>query len=142
MPTQGTFDTFIAGLTAARVSSIVAELDEFVNLDLQFPKLQIESSVPLKERLQAFGMQGAWMLGADFSPMGAAPNVFLSNAFHDATISIDEEGTEAAAATAFTGVDTSAPPPPIPVSFDHPFVFFIRDRETNALLFVGHYANP
>lgn len=142
MPAEGTFDTFIAGLTAARVAGIVAELDEFVNLDLQFPKLQIESSVPLKPRLQALGMLQAWQRGADFSPMGAAPNVFLSNAFHDATISIDEEGTEAAAATAFVGIDESEPPPPIPVSFDRPFVFFIRDVETNALLFVGHYANP
>jgi serpin B len=87
-------------------------------------------------------MRQAWQMGADFSPMGAAPNVRLDNAFHDAAISLDEEGTEAAAATAFTGIDTSAPPPPIPVVFDRPFVFFIRDVQTNALLFVGHYANP
>jgi serpin B len=40
------------------------------------------------------------------------------------------------------GVAVSAPPPPIPVTFDRPFVFFIRDVQTNALLFVGHYANP
>ena len=55
---------------------------------------------------------------------------------------LDEEGTEAAAATAFVAVATSVPPTPTPVVFDHPFVFFIRDRETNALLFVGHFANP
>jgi serpin B len=68
--------------------------------------------------------------------------VFISNAFHDATISIDEEGTVAAAATAFVGVPVSAPAVVIPIVLDHPFVFFVRDVQTNALLFVGHYANP
>ena len=78
---------------------------------------------------------------ADFSAL--APEVYISDAFHDATISIDEEGTVAAAATAFVGVGVSQPiDPPTPVIFNRPFVFFVRDIQTNALLFVGHYANP
>jgi serpin B len=141
MPTEGTFDAFTQNLSAAAVTAIQGELQR-ARLDLRFPKLEIEAKVPLKTRLQALGMLRAFEeTQADFSAMGAA--VFISDAFHDATISIDEEGTVAAAATAFVGVPTSEPiDPPIPVAFDHPFVFFVRDIETNALLFLGHYANP
>jgi serpin B len=139
MPAEGTFDAFVEGLTADAVTRIQGEIERSY-LDLRFPKLEIKAKVPLKERLQALGMQGAFEPGADFSAL--APNIYISDAFHDATISIDEEGTVAAAATAFVGVAVSAPPTPIPVVFDHPFVFFVRDIQTNALLFVGHYANP
>lgn len=139
MPAEGSFDAFVDGLTAEAVARIQGELEP-AYLDLRFPKLDIKAKVPLKERLQALGMQQAFEQGADFSAL--APNVYISDAFHDATISIDEEGTVAAAATAFVGVVVSAPPTPMPVVFDHPFVFFVRDIETNALLFVGHYANP
>jgi serpin B len=139
MPKAGGFDTFSQNLTAASIAGITGQLVS-AQLDLSFPKFGIESEVPLKERLQALGMQRAFTDGADFS--GIAAGVYLSDAFHDATLRIDEEGTEAAAATAFTAIDVSAPLAPIPVVFDHPFVFFIRDVQTNALLFVGHYANP
>lgn len=139
MPAEGTFDAFVGGLTADTVARIQGELEPSY-LDLRFPKLEIKAKVPLKTRLQALGMRQAFEQGADFSAL--APNIYISDAFHDATINIDEEGTVAAAATAFVGVATSAPPTPVPVVFDHPFVFFVRDIETNALLFVGHYANP
>jgi serpin B len=66
----------------------------------------------------------------------------LSGAFHQATLSLDEDGTEAAAATAVVAVDTAAPLNAVSVSFDQPFVFYIRDVQTHAVLFVGHYANP
>ncbi len=72
------------------------------------------------------------------SPEG---DIRLDEAFHQTKLIRDEQGTEAAAATAFVGVDESAPPEPIVVTFDHPFVFMIRAIETQAVLFVGHYAN-
>jgi serpin B len=139
MPTQGTFGAFIDGTSAESVTRISGELTGG-QVDLKFPKFGIESTVPLKDRLEALGMLRAFEPGADFSPLGG--NVYISDAFHDATIKLDEEGTEAAAATAFVGTVTSVPPPPVPLVFDHPFVFFIRDIETNALLFVGHYVTP
>jgi serpin B len=139
MPTQGTFGAFIDGTSAESVARISGELTGG-QVDLKFPKFGIESHVPLMARLQAFGMLRAFQPGADFSPLGR--DVYISGAFHDATIKLDEEGTEAAAATAFVGTATSIPAPPVPLVFDHPFVFFIRDIETNALLFVGHYVAP
>ncbi len=141
MPRAGTFDAFVESLSADQVARIAGELEP-INVDLGFPKLGIESEVPLKERLVTLGMRQAFEeSSADFSALSDA-GVYIRDAFHKATIEIDEEGTVAAAATAFVGVGVSAPPPPIPVTFDRPFVFLIRDVETNALLFVGHYANP
>jgi serpin B len=141
MPTEGTFEEFSNGLTSATIATLSAEL-ELEQVDLHFPKFEIKAKVPLKERLQALGMVQAFEEErADFSEI-TARDTYISKAFHDATISIDEKGTVAAAATAIVYGNPSAPPPGVPVVFDHPFVFFIRDIETNALLFVGHYANP
>lgn len=140
MPAPGTFSTFVAGLDAETIATAVSGLRS-ADLALTFPKLEIESAVPLAERLKALGMRTAFTEAADFSGLGS-PSVFISGAFHQATLKLDEEGTEAAAATAFVAVNTSVPPPPTPVVFDHPFVFFIRDVQSNALLFVGHFAKP
>jgi len=140
MPSPGTFSTFVAGLDADAVATAVTRLQS-AELELTFPKLEFTNKVPLDERLSALGMRQAFSDGADFSGLGA-PSVFISGAFHQATLKLDEEGTEAAAATAFVAVNTSLPPPPVPVVFDHPFVFFIRDVQSNALLFVGHFAKP
>lgn len=141
MPASGSFDAFVASLDAATVTRITDELERAA-VDLSFPKLTIDAKVPLKQRLQTLGMVQAFEpASADFSALSDT-DIYISDAFHDATISIDEEGTVAAAATAFVGVPTSAPSVVIPIVLDHPFVFFVRDVQTNALLFVGHYANP
>lgn len=141
MPAAGTFDAFVRSLDAATVTRIAGELTP-ATVDLGFPKLTIEAEVPLKERLIALGMRSAFEDGnADFSALTDA-SVVISDAFHRATISIDEEGTVAAAATAIVVRPTSLPSEIIPIVLDHPFVFFVRDVETNALLFVGHYAAP
>lgn len=141
MPAPDTFDAFVAGLDAAEVARITGELEPAA-VELSFPKLSIDATVPLKDRLIALGMRSAFEEGnADFSALTDG-DVAISDAFHKATISIDEEGTVAAAATALVGIATSAPEIIIPIVLDHPFVFFVRDVETNALLFLGHYANP
>jgi serpin B len=141
MPRAGTFDAFVAALDASTVTRITTELEPAA-VDLGFPKLTIDATVPLKQRLLGLGMVQAFDAdSANFSALSPT-GTFISDAFHDATISIDEEGTVAAAATAFIGVPTSAPSVIIPIVLDHPFVFFVRDVQSNALLFVGHYANP
>jgi serpin B len=141
MPAPGTFDAFVRALDAATVARIAAELTP-ATVALSFPKLTIEAEVSLKNRLIALGMQTAFEEGnADFSALTDG-SVVVSDAFHRATISIDEEGTVAAAATAIVVRPTSLPEAIIPIVLDRPFVFFVRDVETNALLFVGHYANP
>jgi serpin B len=61
---------------------------------------------------------------------------------HKAFVSVDEAGTEAAAATAVIMGETAMPGEPIEVTIDHPFIFLIRDIETGAILFVGRVVNP
>src|SRR5690606_24949551 len=120
------FESFAAGLDAAEVGTLTDGLPR-VNLELGFPKMEIMTEVPLTDELKDAGMNDAWIEGvADFSSLGAN-RMWLDAAYHQTKIILNEEGTEAAAATAFVGVDESAPPAPIPVTFDHPFVYFIRD---------------
>ena len=95
----------------------------------------------MKEHLISLGMEQAFTDDlANFELID--PAVYISDAFHDATIILDEEGTEAAAATAFVDQLMSVPPTPVPLTFDHPFVFLIRDIPTNATLFVGQFVTP
>ena len=76
---------------------------------------------------------------------GDDPCLYIKDVIHKAFVSVDEEGTEAAAATAVVmAVPESAQPPwePIRVTMDRPFIFLIRDKATDAILFVGRIKNP
>jgi len=61
---------------------------------------------------------------------------------HKAFVSVDEAGTEAAAATAVIMKETAMPSQPVEVTIDHPFIFLIRDIDTGAIIFVGRILNP
>jgi serpin B len=78
---------------------------------------------------------------ADFSGMTGKKDLFISFVVHEAYVDVNEEGTEAAAATATGLLTASAAPRPVFVA-DHPFLFFIRDRVTGAILFMGRVTNP
>jgi serpin B len=79
---------------------------------------------------------------ADFSGMSAEDRLFISDVIHEAFIKVDEEGTEAAAATAVIMDLTSAPIEVIDLSIDRPFLFSLYDRETGEILFLGRVLNP
>jgi serpin B len=68
--------------------------------------------------------------------------LFIDDVYHKAFVAVDEEGTEAAAATAVVMQLTAAPAMPVEVTVDRPFVFLIRDIDTGAVLFLGHVVNP
>jgi serpin B len=79
---------------------------------------------------------------ADFSGMTTQEPLYISHVIHQANISVDEKGTEAAAATAVS-VDASAmPAQPFDIHFDRPFIFAIRDLDTGAILFLGQVTDP
>ncbi len=108
---------------------------------LSLPKFTTTSTFSLAATLQSLGMSAAFQAGqADFSGMTASPGIFLSEAMHKAYVAVDETGTEAAAATAVMMVGNPSAPPAFRA--DHPFVFLIRDKASNEVLFVGRMVRP
>jgi serpin B len=111
-----------------------------------FPKFTLKTSYEkLGRTLAAMGMPTAFTAGADFSGMDGTTNLLISDVIHQAFIDVNEEGTEAAAATAVVMKLAAAPggSDPVPVfRADHPFVFLIQDDESGAILFMGRVVNP
>jgi serpin B len=89
------------------------------------------------------GLRDAFDRGrADFSQMTEV-QLFINLVLHKAFVSVDEEGTEAAAATAVAMTRAAAPSEPaVEFQADHPFLFFIQHRDTGAILFLGRFADP
>jgi serpin B len=106
---------------------------------LSLPKWSFESTNPLKEPLIALGMEAAFG-AADFSGMDGHGGLFITEVYHKAFVAVDEQGTEAAAATA-VGFDESASPP-VTLSFDRPFLFAVYDKPTGQVLFFGRVEEP
>ena len=108
------------------------------------PKFKTTTDLNLREILISMGMKDAFSDKADFSGMEPEKELYISDAVHKAFIDLDEAGTEAAAATAVVAGVTSAPPVGEPPVFkaDHPFLFLIRDNETQSILFMGRLTNP
>ncbi|MBA7483931.1 hypothetical protein ES707_19448 [subsurface metagenome] len=141
LPQAGQFDTFEGSLDAQRVDAIVKDL-ALRRVALTMPKFEFKSSFGLKETLAAMGMPVAFSGGADFSGMTGNRDLFIADVIHEAFVSVDEAGTEAAAATAVVMTMTAPPGAPVEVTVDHPFIFLIRDIETGAILFFGRVVNP
>jgi serine protease inhibitor len=123
-------------------------------VELFLPRFKITwGTVNMRDQLAALGMPLAFTrFQADFSGInGHEPpdeeSLFLSAVFHQAFVEVNEEGTEAAAATAVSVLPSAAlrpsRPPPVPIfRADHPFLFAIRDRKSDAILFLGRMADP
>jgi serpin B len=131
---------FEASLTGPRLREIAASIRGY-ELDLTLPKFKFDAPLPLKEILKGLGMTDAFDGAADFSRIDGARGLMITDVVHKGFVSVDERGTEAAAATAVLVGDTAAPEPATLV-VDRPFVFFIRDRPTGAILFVGRVVDP
>lgn len=108
-------------------------------LDVYLPRFTVTSFFSLKETLARMGMSTAFSAAADFSGMNGERNLFIQDALHKAFVNVNEEGTEAAAATAVIVGRTS-----VPGQFraDHPFLFLIRDNVTESILFLGRVVDP
>ncbi|MFW6107551.1 MAG: serpin family protein [bacterium] len=107
------------------------------------PKFRLTSRFGLAATLAAMGMERAFTDRADFSGINGRRDLFLQAVVHKAFVEVNEEGTEAAAATGVAVGVTSVAPRPKPVfRADHPFLFLIRHRPTGAVLFLGRLARP
>ena len=143
LPDRGKFDDLEDSLTAG-ILDLVQKQREVRDVTLNMPRFKYESEFALKETLEQMGMPDGFENSADFS--GITDEIFLkiSDVFHKAFVSVDEKGTEAAAATAVMGMLLGARDPlePITVTLDRPFIFLIRDEPTGAILFLGRVMDP
>ena len=120
------------------------ELCAVREVEIFFPKFTLTSQFSLSDRLKTMGMIEAFSENADFSGIEAGKSLNISDVIHKAFVEVNEEGTEAAAATAvIIGVTSVSEPQPIPVfNANHPFLFLIRDKQTGSILFMGKIMNP
>ena len=143
VPDEGEFSQVESGLTSETYRDWTSALDyELVNI--QMPKFDFESSVNANAILVALGMGEAFDASiADFSGMTDEDKLVISEVLHKATITVDENGTEAAAATAVVMKLTSAmPEEAIQLVVDRPFMFFIEHQPTGSILFMGRVVEP
>jgi serpin B len=138
VPDQGTFQTFQDSLSGEKIPSILISLEE-QTVTVTMPKYEYASGFRLREALESLGMKDPFSPTANFSGMSNGP-LQIDEVFHKAFVHVDEQGTEAAAATATTmskGLVRS-----VSVNVDRPFIFLIRHDPTGTVLFIGRVINP
>lgn len=138
LPEREGFRRFEEALDAELLARILGELLPR-EVHLVMPKFSFTAGFSLKDVLSELGMPLAFSEEADFSGMDGQRDLWIDGVYHKAFVKVDEEGTEAAAAT---GVVVRVVAAPIEFRADHPFIFLIRDRETGAILFTGRVLNP
>jgi serpin B len=128
-------------LTPENVSNWLARLRKR-KVIVSIPKFKMTSQFGLAGVLKSMGMRDAFSQQADFSGMNGKKDLFISAVIHKAYVDVNEEGTEAAAATGIVVGITSVQPQPPVFRADHPFLFLIRDNNSGSILFIGRMMNP
>jgi serpin B len=134
-----------ASMTASNMQQWLSRVAPVSKVIVTIPRFKSTQEFELSNALRALGMPQAFGGGADFSGMTGKRDFAISAVIHKAFVDVNEEGTEAAAATAVTmrALAMRAPGPPSPVfRADHPFVFLIRDNGSRSILFMGRMTVP
>jgi|GEM_PF-286153 len=131
------------GLTADKLREWLSEKRRH-RVDVKLPKFSAQSDLNLPKTLTAMGMGDAFdPFKANFSGIYAREALYLTHVFHRAVIDLDEQGTEAAAATAVVGgLFGESPSRPKTFHANRPFLYLIRHNNTGEILFMGRLANP
>src|SRR5690606_17789161 len=109
---------------------------------LYLPKFQLEYEATLNEVLIALGMEDAFSANADFSRMAESGGLAISEVKHKSYLDVNEEGTEAAAATAVAVVELAAPVERFTMNINRPFFFAIQENTSGMILFMGALHEP
>jgi serpin B len=142
LPKLGGLDELEKGLLEPELAAWLGRLKKS-KVEVHLPRFKSTSAFRLDDALLALGMSDAFSSAADFSGMDGERDLFISAVLHKAFVDVNEEGSEAAAATAVVMLKSVALEPAIPVfRADRPFVFLIRDSRTGSILFVGRFADP
>ncbi len=146
LPTSDKFTAFEGSLDETVLKSIHDGM-ETRTVILSLPRFEFDTDLKLAETLKAMGMESAFESG--FEPMVVNPpdSIFISDVLHRAFVSVDEEGTEAAAATVVpvapgAAFEPEQEKPPVEFKADHPFIFLIMDQSTKSVLFMGRVMDP
>ena len=130
---SATLETWIKNLQSQRPNQVI----------VSFPKFKMTRELELGKTLAALGMTLPFSGDADFSGMASGgEKILISEAYHKAFVDVNEEGTEAAAATGLTMRATAMPVAPAVFNADHPFLFVIRENQSGTVLFVGRVVDP
>ena len=141
VPDAGQFSQVESSLDSTALATLVAGLTS-QQVILVLPRFKIDTGAALKDILTALGMTSAFDPGtADFSGMDSTRNLFISEVVHKAFIDVAEKGTEAAAATGVI-MAGSAAPTGLLINANRPFLYFLRDQPTGAILFMGRVLDP
>lgn len=135
----------IDGLRSVEDSLTLENLSNWKNMlqkreiVIHIPKFSLETDYNLKETLPDMGMTSAFnIVHADFSGISGYKGLYISQAIHKAFVDVNEEGTEAAGATAIVMDESGGQL----FKADHPFIFIIQDKKTNSILFIGKIVEP
>ncbi|MEW5826323.1 MAG: serpin family protein [Candidatus Bipolaricaulota bacterium] len=142
VPDAGTLTSFENALDDDTYRTIVTGLSTRP-VYLAMPKFKFDHALSPTVLLQGLGMVDAFDPSlANFSGIDGARDLYISDVFHKAFIAVDEDGTEAAAATAVVIAPTSAPGSAVTLTVNRPFLFVIRDLPTDTILFLGRVVDP
>lgn len=144
LPKEKELSEIIDSFDADQFKQLIESMNEEM-VDIYLPKFKYETSYGLNEPLIELGMANAFSSYADFSKITGARDLQISDVLHKAYIDINEEGTEAAAATAVIMVLTSngnGGSSRIVFDADHPFLYIVQHKETGTILFIGSVTNP
>jgi serpin B len=143
LPKAGSFDRFQRSLNTARLDSIIASLSP-ASVNLAIPKLDLATQTSLNGTLEKLGMTDAFTGGANFSAITTQRRLYISLVEHAAVLKLDEQGTVAAGATVVVGPTAAVPVQTRAVNMvlNHPFLLFLRDDASGAILFVARVADP
>lgn len=141
VPDEGSFAGIESDILNGLLDRVASGLSS-EQVVLALPRFEIRTQASLVPKLQAIGLTEATGTSADFSGMTGGKDLFISDVVHEAWISADEAGTEAAAATAVMMSLTALPISEIDLTVDRPFLFVLHDVETGSILFMGRVLDP
>lgn len=137
--------SLIGGLTTREVTNWIEQADTLTT-HLMMPKFKTEYKLELSQVLKGLGMELPFTEDATFDnffEQNVGKKLYIDRVIHQTFIEVNEEGSEAAAATAVAiGVESVNLERPDLIRIDHPFVYFIREKHTQAILFAGTMMNP
>jgi serpin B len=143
IPTNDTFLDFSDQFNHEILNDLMAAI-EFGKVKINLPRYKFDQDFNLNEMFKKLGMPQAFdPEKADFTGMESSGELYIDEVIHKAFIDVNEAGTEAAASTAvLMAAKGFNPVEPVEITFDHPFIFIIRDRESGSILFIGQVMVP